>query len=268
MITTLGTILSEASDLPVYVRRTASGFSTQQLLRPNGVMGFCESVCGEEESSGETIKLDKLQQVSKTLLSVPAKMAPKVRPFLSDHQPNSSSEQDYYEKVTPRIIQLLSEKVPVSYRKIASFTLSQMLGSDSSFQHRTEAAPVVYSNLHLPFSKVSSDDSPSTDPANAILPSTALSRLLSLVANCDPSPELISNLLTPVIAPLYSLFYHLGTQKAADPVLKESVQGLLLTWGKIVEGSKAVALFWELIQHGQPQYWSISLDGTVRLISR
>lgn len=52
---------------------------TQQLLRPGGVLGLCEAMFGEEETSGDAVKFDKLEQVAKTLVSVPAKMAAQVR---------------------------------------------------------------------------------------------------------------------------------------------------------------------------------------------
>ncbi|KAF6762641.1 hypothetical protein DFP72DRAFT_876446 [Ephemerocybe angulata] len=245
LISALGSILSDGHNLPMHVRKAASSFITQQLLRPGGVLGLCESVFGEEETYGDAVKLEKLEQISRTLVSVPTKMAP----------------QEYFGVTVPRIIQLLSERVPASYRKIAAFTLSQMLGSQKTFQYQDVAAPFVYSTLHLPFLRL-----PTPEDKPQALPSTALSNLLILIANCDPSPELISNLLSPIIAPLYSLFFYLSSQKTTDPRLKESVQGLLVTWGKIVDPSRAVDLLWALIQEGQEQYWSASLDGTIRLI--
>jgi hypothetical protein len=78
LITALGTILSEGANSPVYVRKAASSFMTQQLLRPGGVMGLCESVFGEEETTGESVKLDKLEQLSRTLVSIPGRMTPEV----------------------------------------------------------------------------------------------------------------------------------------------------------------------------------------------
>jgi hypothetical protein len=82
-IATLGGILSKKDQLPSYVGRTASSFLTQQLLRPGGVLGLCESMFGNEESSGEEVQLEKLESVAKTLISVPAKMEPKVRSMVS-----------------------------------------------------------------------------------------------------------------------------------------------------------------------------------------
>lgn len=78
LIATLGSILSKKEQLPGYVGRTASSFLTQQLLRPGGVLGLCESMFGNEEASGEEVQLEKMESVSKSLMSVPAKMEPKV----------------------------------------------------------------------------------------------------------------------------------------------------------------------------------------------
>lgn len=163
--------------------------------------------------------------------------------------------------MVPRIIALLSDRVPGSYRKIAAFTLSQMM---HSAHHYEVAAPLIYSTLHLPFLQVSH---PEAESAKLPLPSTALSNLLIFIANCDPSPELISNLISPIVPSLYSLHFYLSSQKTTDPQLKESVQGLLLTWGKIVDVAKAVDILWNLVKEGREQFWKVGLDGTIRLIS-
>ena len=123
-----------------------------------------------------------------------------------------------------------------------------------------------HSILHQPFLQVSAVENVNSKSSQIPLPSTALSNLVILISNCDPSPELISTLLSPIVHSLYSLLFHLSSQKTADPQLKESVQGLLVTWGKIVDASKALDLLWSLIQNGQRQYWETDLDGSIRLV--
>jgi hypothetical protein len=93
--------------------------------------------------------------------------------------------------------------------------------------------------------------------------SVALSRLLVLIANCDPSPELITNLLTPIVAPLYSLLFHLSGQKTSDPRVKESVQGLLATWGKIVNAETAVNSLWGIVLQVDIIHWKIDMEGNI-----
>lgn len=264
LITALGNILADGPKLPPHVRRTASTFLTQQLMRPNGVLGLCESVFGEEETSGEAVKLDKLEHISKMLISVPAKMPPQVILKFLQFYYTLKSNQQYFKIMIPRIIQLLSNAVPASYRKIAAFTLSQVMGSRAGFQYQDIAAPMVYATLHRPFLQMGEGESQPS--ANEPIASTALSNILNLMANCDPSPELVSNLLSPIISPLYSLYFHLHSQKTADPQVKESVQGLLVTWGKIVDSSKAIDLLWSLIQNGEEFYWKVGLDGSITLI--
>ncbi|EAU84761.2 hypothetical protein CC1G_00280 [Coprinopsis cinerea okayama7 len=253
VISALGNILSGQNDLPPYVRRTASNFLTQQLLRPGGVLGLCESVFGTEEALGEDVPLDKLEKVSRTLLSVPAKM--------------DSSE--YFHKVVPKILQLLADNTPASYRKIAAYTLSQMLGSDKTFVHREVASSVIFSTLHRPFTTpppiIENVGIVAQENPDLLRPSVALSRLLVLIANCDPSPEVISNLLEPIVPALYSLLFHLSTHRASDPRLKESVQGLLTTWGKIVDTVGAVGVFWVIIVQGQSLHWKTDLEGNFSL---
>jgi hypothetical protein len=142
-----------------------------------------------------------------------------------------------------------------------------MLGSGKQFKYQDVAAPIIHSILRQPFLQVSSVENVESKSSHQIpLPSTALSNLVILISNCDPSPELISTLLSPIIHSLYSLLFHLSSQKTADPQLKESAQGLLLTWGKIVDASQALDLLWSLIQNGQRQYWEAELDGSIRLV--
>jgi hypothetical protein len=44
------------------------------------------------------------------------------------------------------------------------------------------------------------------------------------------------------------------------------VQGLLVTWGKIVDATKANDTLWALVREGQQQYWKASPDGSIRLV--
>ncbi|TFK28768.1 hypothetical protein FA15DRAFT_633184 [Coprinopsis marcescibilis] len=244
VINALGTLLSDSSGLPPYARRTVTSFLGQQLLRPGGVLGLCESVLGKEEEMGEDVDPDKLEKVSRTLVTVPTKSDPK----------------EYYFAIIPRIIQLLSDNLPGSYRKFGAFTLSQMLRTDKNLENQTNAVPVVCDTLHAPllpghYKRLSATYEPLTAQ-------TALSRLIVLIANCDPSPEVISKLLSPIIPSLYSLLFHLASQKASDPQLKERIQGLLSTWGKIVDTPQAIHVLWLMIIEGAPPTnWTSDAEG-------
>lgn len=58
---------------------------SKQLLRPEGVKGLCAAVFGDSEDADD-IQLDKLQHISRVLITVPAGMKPKV-----SSRPNSQA---------------------------------------------------------------------------------------------------------------------------------------------------------------------------------
>lgn len=163
-------------------------------------------------------------------------------------------------------MKLLSENAPPSYRKTAAFTISQMLGSDKSFAHSELASSIIFSTIHSPFNtRQPSSDDPLELPneQESQKASLSLSRLLILIANCDPSPKLITNLLSPIVASLYSLLFHLSNQKTSDPRLRENIQGLLSTWGKIVEAKVAVDILWDIVVQGEQTHWKTDLEGNI-----
>ncbi|KAG5637776.1 hypothetical protein H0H81_003277 [Sphagnurus paluster] len=93
-------------------------------------------------------------------------------------------------------------------------------------------------------------------------PSEALSTLITLVSNADPSPTLISTLLSPIASTLYSLLYHMDHVKTTDPSLRESLRGLLITWAKIVTTSDGVTVLWSIIE-SEDTGWKIDLEGQI-----
>jgi hypothetical protein len=95
-------------------------------------------------------------------------------------------------------------------------------------------------------------------------PDVAINTLLTLISNADPSPPFISRLLSPIVPALYSLLYHLRNVKTSDPKLKESVHGMLLTWGKIVITNEGLKTLWCIMKGDQQTEWQIGLDGHIR----
>jgi hypothetical protein len=114
------------------------------------------------------------------------------------------------------------------------------------------ASSAVLSSLHEPLLVVNSASSPRA----------ALSTILTLVTNTDPSPALISSLLSPIASALYSLLYHLDKVKTSDPSLKEMLRGLLGTWGRVVGATEALAILWSVID-GQGGEWRVDLEGQI-----
>lgn len=114
------------------------------------------------------------------------------------------------------------------------------------------ASSAVLSSLHEPLLVINSASSPRA----------ALSTIMTLVTNIDPSPTLISSLLSPIASALYSLLYHLDKVKTSDPSLKEMLRGLLGTWGRVVGATEALAILWSVID-GQGGEWRVDLEGQI-----
>ncbi|GAW05294.1 ARM repeat-containing protein [Lentinula edodes] len=66
----LGSVMSSTNSVP-HIRRTCGYLMSRQLLRPEGVKGLCAAVFGDSENADD-IQLDKLQHISRVLITVPA----------------------------------------------------------------------------------------------------------------------------------------------------------------------------------------------------
>ena len=160
----------------------------------------------------------------------------------------------------------LSYSAPATYRRAASFSISRML--DSEFSHRQLVSSLVSPIIHHPImhppkaepSEGNPEGSHSVAPPT---PSTALSILAILLLNTDPSPVFITHALSPIVPALYALIFHLDTMRASDPVLKESIKGLLATWGRVVETQDGVNTLWSVIR-SERIYWEVDVSGNIR----
>jgi hypothetical protein len=90
---------------------------------------------------------------------------------------------------------------------------------------------------------------------------------MMLVTNTDPSPTLISSLLSPIASALYSLLYHLDQVKTSDPSLKEMLRGLLGTWGRVISTTEALAILWSIID-GEGGEWRVDLEGQINRLQK
>ncbi|KAJ4478038.1 hypothetical protein J3R30DRAFT_3290326 [Lentinula aciculospora] len=232
-IIALGDVLSSTNSV-LHVRRTCGYLMSRQLLRPEGVKGLCEAVFGDSENVDD-VQLDKLQHISAVLKTVPAGMKP----------------EDYFPIVLPRTIDLLQESRHPAYRRAAAFALSQMLATKDE-----TIAKMILSRLHDPFFYTSTD-------RGAIDVTFALGKLTTLLTNSDPSPDLISSLLSQIIRPLYGLLFHFDSIRISDPESKEVVRGLLMTWFRISSTSEAVDTLWTILDD-ESSGWNADLEGGVR----
>ncbi|TFK43559.1 hypothetical protein BDQ12DRAFT_643120 [Crucibulum laeve] len=249
-IATLGTVLSSTPKLPIHVQKTCASLLSRQLLRSNGVPGLFEAIFGEEETGDIDVPVEKLEHVSRVLSTVPSNTKP----------------QEYFHIIIPRIISILLEDAPAAYKRAAAFSISQLLADEVLSPHKELASAITLSIIHKPFLELPSDESNQTDsnsasPNHNLQPSNALSVLISLISNSDPSPVFISNLLSPIIPILYSLLYHLEKHKASDPTLKVSLHGILVTWGKIVTQAKGIEVLSSILDNGEGSEWRVDLGG-------
>ncbi|KAF5364260.1 hypothetical protein D9756_000652 [Leucocoprinus leucothites] len=258
-ISALGGIISGSSPPPLHSYRACTALLSRQILRADGVQGLFCAVFGEEETSGGDIPVEKLEHVSTVLDAVPANIKLQV----------------YFEHVVPRTIALLSEKSPPTYRRAAAFTISRMLrAGDNPVLHSVKKT-IILSLLHDPLKNAREElDGHDLQQLERLppgvkvhlRPDAAIEVLLALLSNADPSPSFISGLLSPILPPLYSVLYHLNKVKTSDPHLKESLRGVLKTWGKIVSRNEGVETLWCIVKCGQKGGWKIGLDGHIQIL--
>lgn len=159
--------------------------------------------------------------------------------------------------------------MPAAYRRAASFSLSRMLSTSNPYQILVRS--FVLPLLHAPFLEVALNAAPL--PTSTMLQPSSLSASASLrtiqtfITNTDPSPTLISTLLSPVLPSLYALLESLEHNKTVDPTLREGVRGLLATWGRIVEAEEGVALLWACVENPGMD-WAIDAAGELSIIER
>lgn len=156
------------------------------------------------------------------------------------------------------------------YRTAAAFAISRMLTTPS--RYKSLISPLIYSYLHDPWTKTSegpqldeddSEDIPDADTRFTQSPQESLTTLTLLFANINPSPTLVSTILSPIIPPLYCLWAHTKQIKTADPELREYLTAILSTWGRIGSMEEITRVMWSIIQ-GEGGYWTIDIAGDIR----
>ncbi|KAF8524594.1 hypothetical protein BU17DRAFT_74714 [Hysterangium stoloniferum] len=254
-ITTLGTILGSTSTMRrnwPHISKACGFLLSKQLFRPEGIRGFCIAVLGEDDDNAASV--DKLEHISKVLISVPA----------------ASPPQAYFESMIPRVLALLlpsaSEQTPSSHKRAAAFTLSRMLSSN--FQHNSITSDILLPILHRPFLSPPSPGETEASEATILhlTPIDSLRTIETFLLHTDPSPTGLSTLLTPILPELYTLLSMYHASKIADPNIKESLQAMLNTWGRVVNSLDAVAGIWKIVS-GFGGNWEINPEGSLALPS-
>ncbi|KAF9462618.1 hypothetical protein BDZ94DRAFT_1366131 [Collybia nuda] len=230
IISAIGSILSSSPIPLAHTRKICSTLLSQQLLRPQGIRGLCAAIFGEGEFSTDETPIEKLEHVVRVLTTVPSTLS------------------------------FLAPMEPAVHKRVASFSISRMLSNDGTFKHQHIASPIILNILHHPFQDNHLESEPSFN-------SNPLYRLITLISNTDPSPVFISALLTAIFPCLYSVLYNMDQAKTSDPNLKESLRGILITWGKIVDKSEGCVSLWSILGSGEA-LWKLDLDGQIRKYER
>lgn len=149
--------------------------------------------------------------------------------------------QTYFEQVIPRLFSMLhkepdAQQVSPAHKRAAAFTLSRLLAPD--FRHVRISRAIILRTLHLPLLSVS--ESPSS-------PYMALQLLIALVSRMDPSPPLLSTLLSPIVPALATLLEHFSGTRATDPELRVSVHGIFIAWGRVMSHEEATDRLWAVV---------------------
>lgn len=134
-------------------------------------------------------------------------------------------------------------------------------------QHHTITAGILLPLLHRPFDFSNSEAVQAMPPSQSTLlltPMEALQALQTFLIHADPSPSELSMLLTPIVSELYTLASLYHSSKTGDPNVRESLHGLLNTWGRIVSSSDAIDGLWRIIS-GSGGNWELRVDGFMRL---
>ncbi|VDC05160.1 unnamed protein product [Peniophora sp. CBMAI 1063] len=237
-IASLGGVLSGTPAPASHVQKACKTMMSRQLLRPDGVRGLCAVVFGEDDVAGENTSLEKLEHFARVINASPSAM----------------TDDEYFRIIVTRLLALVSGDVLPAHRRAAAFAVSRMLTSGGV------ATGIVIPLLHEPFLRNTTLDDTSDSTTS---PAAALSTLQTLLANTDPSPTLISVLLSPIIPALYAILGAMEKLKAGDPALKEGVRGILLTWGRVVEQDGAVALLWSCVED-RGGYWEADVAGNIK----
>lgn len=183
--------------------------------------------------------------------------------------------KDYFSMIVIRIVALLSNQFPLAYKRAAAFTLSHMMGQPE-YSHKDLVSSIVTLALHKPFFQllpapetelISIEQSQHSAPTHHFTPTAALSTLMAFILHTDPSPILISTLLSPILPSLYTLSARVDRTKTADPLLKESLKGLLLTWGRVVVFIECFDTLWCILE-GKGGEWEISVDGEIQKVDQ
>ena len=140
-----------------------------------------------------------------------------------------------------------------------------MITAGNNPRYHPIVSGMLFSLLHDPILLTTLD--PPTETLTTLSPVEAIQAVQTLLTNTDPAPTLVSTVLSPIASSLYVLLSTLLNLRTADPTLRESVRGLLFSWGRVVPTDEAVAILWACID-GEGGYWTVDFSGNVKRVEK
>ncbi|TFK55674.1 hypothetical protein OE88DRAFT_1652095 [Heliocybe sulcata] len=253
----LGSMLAVHPPPPRHATKVCGSLLSRQLLRRDGVRALFMALFTEDELSGESTPLDKLELISRILRSVPAKTKP----------------EEYFLNIGAQIVDIFVQEPPAPppYIRASAFFLSQVLEQDAP-PGQFIVATTLLSTLHRPFMEPTQAPSESavaelSDISQVLTPERALSFLVKIMSNMDPSPVVLIKLLSPLVPSLYAILECLEGRRTADPGQKEAVRDLLRTWGRVVAVAEARDTVWSIVCD-EGGYWNVDIAGEITRTER
>ncbi|GEM10871.1 hypothetical protein Rt10032_c12g4888 [Rhodotorula toruloides] len=284
---TISHLLTLLGSSPSSLRQPLTTHLSTQLLRPGGVRSLLLVVIGTGASSGGEDEVDvrKLEMVRRVIETRPTGV---------------KNAQAYYANVTAQLLDILRAAawsslsasistssankgkapapssstpapsvVPVPIIRAASYVVAHLLVRSAGKGAGGETKSLVLQALHGPFLPIAHPSDPlDAKEDGVLLDSQDLAThllLLSLLAlYAPPLPSLLSILLAPLLAPLFSLLTHLSrpplvamsspTSDAVKGVISDEASALARTFAKgeeVSEAVKAVAAAVERSEKGE-----------------
>jgi hypothetical protein len=162
--------------------------------------------------------------------------------------PTPLCAQDYYPKIVPRLFDMLaSPSTPAAYLRPISLSIVRLLPSQSHL-----ILPSVHNAILSPDSSVS-------DPSDNHPAYLAISILLPLVLLSPPLSQSHDILLGPILPQLFGLHWHLQQSQTADTILRNEVEGVLRSWGRVGDEANVRAGLLRVVKAGRG--WEGSAGG-------
>ncbi len=141
--------------------------------------------------------------------------------------------------------------IPTSFVRAAAFALARLVTSPPTAEAASNLLlPCLHSSLLMVIPPESSTcmDPESIPPLKSAY--VSIKFLTTFLLHTDPSPTLISSLITPVLAPLYYLTEFFDANPGVvlkNPEMKEMSQGLIRTWARVMGTLDARNGWWDII---------------------